>query len=186
MSIVEWISIFDSLRARGVKILHRTAFETLYKGKSRSLGVILGRLERRGLIRRITKNWYAIAPCNMWEIISMVFPSAYISMEWALNYHEIIDQKINIITLVWLGKTKTVRTRHYSFELHKISRDLHFGFDERLIAEPEKALLDLIYIRKKVPPELNVELLDRKKLKKYALRFPRYVNKKLASCLAGY
>ena len=98
-------------------------------------------------------------------------------MEWALHHHEILDQRINIITLVWLGKTKTVRTRNYIFELHKISKTLHFGFNERLIADPEKALLDLAYIRKKIPPELNIELLDNNKLEEYLVKFPRYVRR---------
>jgi hypothetical protein len=42
-----------------------------------------------------------------------------------------------------------------------------------MIAEPEKALLDTIYLRGYVPPELNLDLLDLQKLVRYAERFPR-------------
>mgnify|MGYP000306507798 CR=1 FL=1 len=181
MTLLDWLKLLEDLRVRGVKILHKTAFEAFYGGKNRSLNVILSRLERRGVIKRVAKGWYVIAPCEIWEIISVVFPSAYISLEWALHYHEIIDQKINIVTLVWLGKTKTVKTRHYTFELHKISKNLHFGFDERLIAKPEKALLDTAYIRKSLPPELNEDLLDRRKLMGFAVKFPKYVIRILKS-----
>jgi hypothetical protein len=95
-------------------------------------------------------------------------------MEWALHYHEIIDQPSQVVTVVWLGKPRKVKSRVYTFELHKISRKLYFGFDTgKMIAEPEKALLDTIYLRGYVPPELNLDLLDLEKLVRYAERFPR-------------
>jgi len=181
MGIVDWISIINDFRNRNIKILHRSALEALYPGKNRSLSVIIGRLERRGIIKRVAKNWYIIAPCDTWEIVAAIFPSAYLSLEWALHYHEILDQKINIITLIWLGKTKTVKSPYYVFELHKISKKLYFGFDDRLIAEPEKALLDMIYIRKKIIPELNFELLDMNRLKEYMQKYPKYVRKIISS-----
>ena len=174
-SLFMWLGFLNDLRRRGIKIVHRSAFEAFYRGKEASLAVILNRLEKKGLITRVTRNWYIIAPCEVWEIVKAIFPSAYLSLEWALHYYDILDQEIRVITLVWLGKTKIIHSNKYIFELHRISPKLYFGFDERMIAEPEKALLDTIYIRGKVPPELNVELLDLDKLNNYARLFPKRV-----------
>jgi len=178
MSILDWISLLDNFKRKGIKVIHRSALEAIYVGKDTSLSVIINRLERRGLIKRITKNWICIPPCEIWEIIKIVFPTAYISLEWALHYHEIMDQEIKVVTLVWLDKTRTI-TNTYRFEIHKISRKLYFGFDEKRIAEPEKALLDTIYIRKKIPPELNIELLNINKLLNYANNFPKRVQSEI-------
>lgn len=180
--MLEWIKLLDSFKRRGIKVLHRSALEAIYKGKETSLSVIINRLEKKGLIKRITKNWICIPPCEVWEIVKIVFPTAYISLEWALHYHEIIDQEIEVITLVWLDKTRIVKNT-YRFEIHKISKKLYFGFSDKGIAEPEKALLDTIYIRKKAPPELNIELLNTKKLVNYASKFPKRVLNELSKFL---
>jgi len=174
MSILDWIRVLEDFKRRGIKVIHRSALEAIYRGKDASLSVVINRLEKKGLVKRITKNWICIPPCEIWEIVKVVFPTAYISLEWALHYHEIIDQEIKVITLVWPDKTRVV-TNTYTFEIHKISKRLYFGFNEKNIADPEKALLDTIYIRKKPPPELNIELLNINKLLNYAEKFPKKV-----------
>lgn len=174
MTTLDWIKIINEFKSKGIKIVHRSALESLYSGTKASLSVIINRLEKKGLIKRITKDWLCFPPCEVWEIVRIVFPTAYISLEWALHYHDIIDQEIKIITLVSLNKTRCVKNS-YVFEIHKISRKLHFGFDEKRIAEPEKALLDTIYLRKKVAFDLNIELLNTNRLKKYMKKFPKRV-----------
>ena len=70
----------------------------------------------------------------------------------------------------------------------KISPDLYWGFEEKatrynkfLIAEPEKALLDWVYLTRLegLPTpldEINLQFLNPIKLRAYAERFPRTVN----------
>ncbi len=69
----------------------------------------------------------------------------------------------------------------------KISRDLYWGFEEKSTrynqyreAEPEKALLDWIYLNRQegLPTpldEINLRSLDPHKLNAYAKRFPHTV-----------
>lgn len=69
----------------------------------------------------------------------------------------------------------------------KISSELYWGTEEKatrynkyLIAEPEKALLDWIYLSRQegLPTaldELHLQFLDPAKLRDYAERFPRTV-----------
>jgi len=76
--------------------------------------------------------------------------------------------------------------KNYSFELHKIKRQLYFGYDSNFIAEPEKALLDTIYIRRKIPAEINVELLNLEKLVKYSKKYPKTIQKRIDKLLQEF
>lgn len=181
MRLREWLKLLNEFRSRGVNILHISSLEAATNMKRKSLAVALTRLENIGVIRRVSREWICIPPCSLTDIVKIVYPSSYISLEWALHYHEVIDQKIHTVTLVWLGKPKTVRMKHYIFELHKIKRELHFGYDENLIAEPEKALLDTLYIRRREPDQLNLENLNPKKLARYAEKYPKTIQKHIRS-----
>ena len=57
------------------------------------------------------------------------------------------------MTIVWLDNPKLIRTRHYIFEIHRIKAQLYFGYNDNMIAEPEKALLDTLYLRGRLPAE---------------------------------
>ena len=183
MSILNWIKIFNDLRRKGIKIVHVSFLEAVSGLSPKSLSVALWRLERRGLVERVGRGWYCIDCCETWEIIRVVFPSAYLTLEWALHYHDILDQRVTTITLAWLGKTKTVKVGERTYELHRISRKLYFGFNDKMIAEPEKALLDTLYYRGKLPPELNLDLLDKNRLAKYSEKYPPRVRRKLKTLI---
>jgi len=174
MRLSEWVKLVEELKEKGYKVVHVSALRSMTGLGDASLNVALWRLQRLGLVHRVARGWVCLGKCEVWEVVRTAFPSGYISMEWALHYHEIIDQPSQVVTVVWLGKPRKVKSRVYTFELHKISRKLYFGFDAgKMIAEPEKALLDTIYLRGYVPPELNLDLLDLEKLVRYAERFPR-------------
>jgi hypothetical protein len=77
----------------------------------------------------------------------------------------------------------------------KISPGLYWGFEEKatrynkyLIAEPEKALLDWIYLNRQegLPTpldELQLQFLTLAKLRDYAQRFPRTVGETIKDLL---
>ncbi|MGQ4891793.1 MAG: type IV toxin-antitoxin system AbiEi family antitoxin domain-containing protein [Candidatus Njordarchaeia archaeon] len=175
-TVLYWIEKLGEMKRRGYNVIHRSVIETIYEGDKKSVRTVIHRLVKRGLLEKVANNWYCIPPCNIFDIVKTVFPGSYISLEWALHYHDVIDQEIKIITLVGLGKPKIVKGA-YIFELHKIKKALFFGFDEQFVAEAEKALLDTIYIRHEAPKELNLDLLDMGKLKEYSMKFPKWVRK---------
>ena len=77
----------------------------------------------------------------------------------------------------------------------KISPELYWGFEEKttrfnnyLIAEPEKALLDWIYLTRQegLPTpldEINLQFLNLAKVRAYAERFPKTVNETIKDLL---
>ncbi|MCG2711140.1 MAG: hypothetical protein L6416_02270, partial [Candidatus Omnitrophica bacterium] len=77
---------------------------------------------------------------------------AYVSFVSALHLHGIIEQIPQVITLASTSHTSTVRTKIGTFTIHQIAPQFFKGFDwyrgdgSFLIAQPEKALVDSLYL----------------------------------------
>jgi hypothetical protein len=77
---------------------------------------------------------------------------AYVSLHSALHHHGFIEQIPEVIYAVTLGPTRRVRTPLAQVSLHRVSPEFFFGFERdprtgAALAVPEKALLDLFYLR---------------------------------------
>lgn len=114
-------------------------------------------LARQGLIFKIYRGiWgekgnkslspYAVIPFLLRR------QRAYVSFITALHLHGIIEQIPKIITLASLSHSRIVHTALATFSLHQISPFFFDGFnwygksEVFLIAEPEKALIDSLYL----------------------------------------
>lgn len=131
-------------------------------------------------IIRLYKGVYTSDISNVnWEnfAIEMYSPS-YLSFEWVLARHNILSQKPVSLTLATAERSKKIITPQNFIIYHHLQPKLFWGFNKEenyLIAEPEKAFLDLAYLSlngyaKFDVEEMNLELLDRIKLKKYLRR----------------
>jgi hypothetical protein len=97
---------------------------------------------------------------------------------------------------VTTGKPKEYRTPEFAITLRSISEHLFWGFIEKQtryskyrIAEPEKALLDWVYLtlQSGLTPhldEIELQSLDKQKLIKYADKYPGTVRNALTNSLA--
>jgi predicted transcriptional regulator of viral defense system len=151
----------------------------------------LRRYESRGLVEHISNKVYINRLNQQFsprELVNILRPDSYISLESALVDHGVTSQSPAILTCVTLGYPKTFRSRSVTIAYRKISKDLFWGFEQKRtrhntyrIAEPEKALLDWIYLSRQegLPTpldEINLQFLDSQKLRSYAARFPSTVN----------
>ena len=133
----------------------------------------LNLLCRHGIIKKLYRGiWteFAQKKISPFVLIPHLFKSrrVYVSFLSALHLHGIIGQIPQTITLASTSHTKKIKTVIGAFIVHKISPAYFFGFDwyrgteNFLIAEPEKALADCLYLftRKKKQygyfPELNI------------------------------
>ncbi len=113
-------------------------------------------LERDGLVVRVYRGLWAVSEkyISPYEIIPLLFPlsSAYLSFISALHLYGIIEQIPQEITLASTSHTRFISTKVGVFSVHHISPEFFCGFDwykregKFLIAEPEKALIDCLYI----------------------------------------
>lgn len=145
-----------------IKKLHRPVFTThelaSLSGRSLSATVqALNLLEREGFIFKIYRGiWAELGneKLSPYALIPYLFPRhrAYVSFISALHLYGIIEQIPQVITLASMVHTRTIRTKIGSFSVHKTAPSFFCGFDwykgsgNFLIAEPEKALVDSLYL----------------------------------------
>lgn len=153
--------------------------------------------QKKGLVIRLRNGLYILNehdrkmhPSRIFLANAMYAPS-YVSTEYALGYYDLIPEKVEDVTSVTTKNVKKFRNAFGTFVYQHVKTDLFFGFKEIqdenklpvFIAEPEKAMLDFIYLNlsnfknknKDVFTESyrfqNLGLLKRKKLIEYARRY---------------
>jgi len=120
----------------------------------------LSRWQKKGLIIKLRKGLYVlnehdrkIHPSRIFLANALRSPS-YVSTEYALGYYDLIPEKVEDVTSVTPKNVKKFTNIFGAFIYQHLKTDLFFGFNEIqdenklpvLIAEPEKAMLDFIYL----------------------------------------
>ena len=93
-------------------------------------------------------------------LASFIYGPSYLSFEYALSYHNLIPERVVIYTNATFGKRKSkVYRNHFGLYTYRDVPNAAFPFSVKaheengyayFIASPEKALCDLLYIRKPV------------------------------------
>lgn len=126
----------------------------------KSLSVVtqsLNNLVQSGVLAKLCRGvWMkegneAVSP---YTIIPYLFPRhrAYVSFITALHIHGIIEQIPQVVTLASTDHSRIIRTKVGVFHTHHIAPSFFAGFEwykgasSFLIAEPEKALVDSLYL----------------------------------------
>lgn len=158
-----------------------------------SLKVTLHRLIKNKQLFKIGQKLYSLEPEKIdWrELACEIYYPSYLSFEWALAYHNILSQKPLHLTLATSKRTKEVNMLNKNIFYHHLNPNLFWGYqkqDNILLAEPEKAFLDLVYLSlngyaKFDPEEINLKALNKTKLKKYLQKFN---NQRLNKLLGKY
>ena len=135
----------------------------------------LARLVKRGIANKVVSGHVAFTD-NDYIIANQLIEPSYISMYSALHYLEFILQIPKTIEVICTRQVKLKTNYNY----YKLNSKLFFGYTKEFaegsyyfVAEPEKALIDLIYFNgfsesniKDILPKLNLKLLKRY-IKKY-------------------
>lgn len=154
--------------------------------------VFLNRAIRKEWIHRIQRGYYVNSYLKGWPEVEetgcYLRTPAYVSGEWALHAHGILLQVPQVCMIITLqgsvGRSRTVRYQGIMLEFSRIAPPLFIGFERRGkydLATPEKALLDLLYLRGRIPlpDELELSELDPEKLLRFSEKFPKTVQKKI-------
>lgn len=145
-----------------IKKLHRPVFTThelsSLSGKSLSVTTqALNFLQKQGLLFKIYRGIWAETGnerLSPYIVVPFLLPRhrAYVSFISALHLYGIIEQIPQVITLASTAHTRTIRTKTGTFSIHRIAPSFFDGFawykgpGSFLIAEPEKALIDCLYL----------------------------------------
>lgn len=127
-------------------------------GKSSSvITQSLNYLAKNDLVMKVCRGVWADAAkegLSLYAAISCLFPKsrACVSFLSALHLYGIIEQIPQVITLASISHTRKIRTSLGVISVHQLTPGFFRGFDwyqgngSFLIAEPEKALVDSLYL----------------------------------------
>ncbi|MCX5726192.1 MAG: hypothetical protein NT030_03235 [Candidatus Saganbacteria bacterium] len=157
----------------------------------------LARWKKRGWLVELRRGLYTLGLSEKEASLSRevaaanIYQPSYLSLEFALSSYKLIPEKVAAATSVTTRKTKVFHNQAGAFIYRQLKPSLYFGFiakkDEAgypyFIAEPEKALLDYLYLNLGTIKEQdkdyftgslrlqNRSRLDKKKLILYSRRF---------------
>jgi predicted transcriptional regulator of viral defense system len=160
-----------------------------YKSRQ-TLLVVLHRLVGQGVLTRVRRGIYRVSihSAEGALLANLLYTPSYLSFESALSRYGILSQVPYTISLATTRRSKRTTLDGTAVEYRQLRKDLFFGhrLEKGLdIAEPEKALLDALYLMKRgklslAVGELDLSGLSRGRLNSYGFRFPRYVQSALA------
>lgn len=129
----------------------------------------LNEWQEKGYIRKVIKGYYVFVDRDLnekvlFEIANRIYAPSYVSFEMALAYYGLVPESVYGITSASTRKTIHFKTPIGAFIYRSIRPKLYFGFDflknnEKLfkLASPEKAFLDLFYIKTELRDAVSFE-----------------------------
>lgn len=181
------LKVYEKLLGIDKRYLTGREIGRLLSISPKSLRVTLFRLTKRGILRRLRRNLYEVIlrPSDVLEVANTAYQPSYISFTYCLGKLGISNQIAYEIEFATPKKTRRIEIRDRSIVFRKIKKDLFFGYtlkDNVFIAEPEKALLDTLYLKTKglttlSEEELNLGYLFKAKFLKMSKKFSANVQK---------
>ena len=197
---MDWVKLItDRARLSGLLRIDELARE--FDVSEVVVGNALRRQEERGLVEHLGKKIFInrlVPDFSGRELINILRPEAYLSLETVLRDSGVSTQSPTVLTCVTPGRPGEFRAKSVSINFRRLSKNLFWGFQEKRtrygkynIADPEKALLDWVYLRRQEgsnihTDELDLQRLDRGKLLQYAARFPIPVKQQIVEAVASF
>lgn len=186
MKIENWMDFFKKNKEH--KIFHFNHLKLITGMNNHALRVALKRLNDKKLIKRVCRGYYGnpfFMP-TLEEVSAYIYRPSYISLESALSRYGILSQIPQVLTCVTTKLPSVFNTSLGVIEYRQVKKGYFFGFIKEgsyLIAEPEKAILDLFYLEGdketvKRYSEFNFEGMNVKKLNRYAKKMKLKINLK--------
>lgn len=173
------------IKALGKGVFSVRDVRLLFPEEARFVNTSLKRLKNTGAIVPVIRGLYRLSDVSF-EIekvaTTLLYPS-YVSFESALSKYGIINQGLFELTLATTRHSKRLRIGGVVCEYSQLKPKLFFGFELLngiYIAQPEKALLDTLYLitlgkRRTTHKEWYTNSLNKEKVVKYSQPFGKNV-----------
>jgi predicted transcriptional regulator of viral defense system len=176
----------------------KTLRDILEVKRESSLFLVIKKLLESEILVKIEKDKYMIKGTSIHDfaLANFIYQPSYISFESALNFYGILSQFPYEIASATSKKPVEKTFEGKVFAYNHIKRELFWGYqkqDDFLIALPEKALLDQLYLTAKGYKSIGLDEYDltkinKTRLKVYFKKFPKTrqfesINKTLERCL---
>ena len=150
------------------KLLKIAKDNTLYKTTE-------GLIKDKVLIRLSKgKYFYRATKPHDFEIANFIYSPSYISFESALNFYNILIQTPYCVTSATPLRNTVILANNREYIYTHINPQIYFGYKKEntfLIAAPEKALVDLMYLASKGLKKIDIKELDLSQIDKKEFYF---------------
>lgn len=127
---------------------------------------------KNGLLVKLRNRFYAFpeyrsVPDFSQYVANRIYTPSYISLQSALSFYGMIPEEVVQITSVTTQKTINIENEFGVFDYRSVRPKLYFGYELKtmfngrgiLLATPEKALFDLLYLNPYYKTEQDMEEL---------------------------
>ncbi|MCX6207387.1 MAG: hypothetical protein NTZ19_14180 [Bacteroidetes bacterium] len=125
--------------------------------------------QQKGYLKKLVNKWYLFSDIAMddflrYRISNCLYRPSYISLESALSHYNLIPEGVYTIQNITTRKTILYETAIGSFQYRNIKSGVFFGYQvDRinnlpvLMADPEKAILDFLYLTPRIKTMADME-----------------------------
>lgn len=118
----------------------------------------LNEWQDKGYIRKVIKGFYVLADraldeWALFEIANRIYKPSYVSLESALAHYQLIPESVYGVTSISTRRSYRFASPLAEFRYRTVAPRLFFGYDlaaagtkRVMIARPEKAVLDFLYL----------------------------------------
>ena len=190
---MKWREFEGEMKQKNIKIFTPLDIQRFLGRSKIATRFLIHRLKKEGYIISLKRGLYQLSDTHVPDLYlaNKLYEPSYISLEFALSYHRVIPETVYEITSVTTKATRRFSALGKSFTYRSIKKDAFTGYVSKkqdnynyLIAEPEKAFVDLNYfklINKQKPiSRFNKERINISKALRYAKLFN---NNKLISII---
>jgi len=188
------LKVYETLLALDKRYLSGREIARILNISPKNRKVSLSRLTKRKILRRLRRNLYEVTlkPSDLLETANSIYQPSYLSFTYCLGKLGMLNQIAYEIEFATPKKTKRIEIRNRNIIFRKIKKELFFGYtlkDNIFIAEPEKALLDTLYLKTKGltainESELNLGDIRKQKFITMSKKFPLKVQQAARKLLA--
>lgn len=132
----------------------------IFSASPRTLRNQFSRWKKQGLLVELKRGMYILGQgerqttLSRQAIAAVLYQPSYISLESALSHYQMIPERVDTVMSVSPKKTQVFHNPQGTFSYRNLQTSLNFGFSAKkdengypyFIAEPEKALLDYLYL----------------------------------------
>lgn len=182
--LMNWYIFEQKIKEKNLIIFTPLDIRRLFGSSKIATTFLLHRYTKKGFIIRLKRGLYALQDTKTPDLYlaNKLYEPSYVSLEFALSYHRIIPETVYEITSVTPKASRRFNVSGKLFTYRKIQKTAFTGYTTArqrgltfLIADPEKAFVDLNYLRiingKKPISRFNKEKIDPTKVLRYAKLF---------------
>ena len=183
---LSWPLFERTIRRGGMPLFSPQDLRHMLNASEVSIRFLLTRAVKRGDLRKLRRGLYALpdtAPSELETANALVRPS-YVSFHYALAYYHLIPEVVYRVASATTRNTRRFEVAGTEYWYHHLKPGAFEGYKpERvagrtvLIAEPEKAFLDSVYLATlrnlALPERLDTRSLDWKKVLRLGRLFDR-------------